>query len=82
MFSFLAKQRNRTHRPCSVPERSWSRGDPPDKPRRSIPWLIDSVHVMDPDVDEVVEGGVIQRHVVSTTIKLVLVEGHQASMVN
>ena len=50
--------------------------------RRSIPRFIDGVHIADPDIDEVVESGVVQRHVVRTTIQLVLVEGYQASVVN
>ena len=37
---------------------------------------------MDPDVDEMIKGGVVKRHVVSTTIKLVLIEHHQASMID
>ena len=50
--------------------------------RRSVPRLINGIHVPDPDVDEVVEGGVVQGHVVSPTIELVLVERYQASMVD
>ena len=50
--------------------------------RGSVPRLVDGVHVVDPDVDEVIKGGVVQGHVVCTTIQLVLVEGYQASVVN
>ena len=46
--------------------------------RRSVPRLVDGIHVSDPDVDKVVESGVVQRHVVRTTIQLVLVERYQA----
>ena len=37
---------------------------------------------MDPDVDEMIKCRIIQRHVISTTIELVLVEGYQASVVH
>ena len=50
--------------------------------RRSIPGLINGVHITDPDVDEVIQGGVVQGHVVRTTIQLVLVEGCQAPVVD
>ena len=46
------------------------------------PRFIDGVHVANPDIDEVVKGGVVERHVVRTTIQLVLVEGYQAPMVD
>ena len=50
--------------------------------RRSAPRLIDSVHITDTDVDKVVEGGIIERHVIRSTIQLVLVERNQASVVD
>ena len=37
---------------------------------------------MDPDVDEVVKSHIVERHVVGTTIKLVLMERYQAPMVD
>ena len=37
---------------------------------------------MDPDVDEVVKGGVVEGHIISTTVQLVLVEGYQAPVVD
>ena len=37
---------------------------------------------MDPDVDEMVERGVIQGHIVSPTIQLVLMESNKAPMIN
>ena len=37
---------------------------------------------MHPDVDEVIQSGVIKRHVVGMTIQLILVERHQASMIH
>ena len=37
---------------------------------------------MDPNVDEVIQGCIVQGHVVSATIKLVLMESHQAPMIN
>ena len=50
--------------------------------RQGVPWLIDGVHITDPDVDEVVQGGVVQGRVISPTIQLVLVEGYQAPMID
>ena len=50
--------------------------------RRSVPGLINGVHITDPDVNEVVQSGVVQGHVVRPTIQLVLVEGYQAPMVD
>ena len=50
--------------------------------RRGVPRLVNGVHIADPDVDEMVESGVIQRHIVGTTIKLVLVESNKAPMVD
>ena len=41
---------------------------------------VNGVHITDPHVDKMVKRGVIERHVVGATIKLVLVECHQASM--
>ena len=38
--------------------------------------------VADPNVDEVVQSGVVQRHVVSPTIQLVLVESYQTPVVD
>ena len=49
---------------------------------RSVPRLVNGVHVANPDIDEMVESGVVQGHVVRTTIQLVLMESHQAPMVN
>ena len=42
----------------------------------SVPWLVHGIHVPYPDVDQMVQHRIIKRHIVSTTIKLVLVEGH------
>ena len=50
--------------------------------RRSVPRLVDGIHVPDPDVDKVIEGGIVERHVIRTTIKLVLVERYQAPVVD
>ena len=50
--------------------------------RRSVPGFIDGVHIADPDVDKVVQGGVVQGHVVRPTIKLVLVERYQTPVVD
>ena len=50
--------------------------------RRSIPRLVDGIHIAHPNVDEVVQGRIIQRHVVGTTIQLILVESYQAPMIN
>ena len=49
---------------------------------RSIPRLVDRVHITHPDINEVVQGSVIQRHVVSMTIQLVLMESNKAPMIN
>ena len=54
----------------------------PHRTRRSVPRLVNGVHITDPDVDEMVKGGVIKRHVVGSPIQLVLVESHQAPMVD
>ena len=35
----------------------------------------------DPNVDEVIKGRIVERHVVGTTISLVLMECHQAPVV-
>ena len=48
----------------------------------SVPRLVHGIHVPYPDVDQMVQCRIIKRHIVGTTIKLVLVEGHQASMVH
>ena len=48
----------------------------------SIPWLINGVHVANPDIDEVVKGGVVQGHVIPPAIQLILVEGYQAPVVD
>ena len=66
------------HSPEAIPQ---TRGVPHGT-RGSIPRLVDGIHIPNPDVDKVIEGGVVQGHVVRTTIQLVLVEGYQASMVN
>ena len=38
------------------------------QPRHGVPRLVDGIHVSDPDVDEVVKGGVVQGHVISPAI--------------
>ena len=43
---------------------------------QSVPRLVRSVHVPSPNINEVIQGHVIQRHIVSSTIQLVLVESH------
>ena len=87
MFSFLAnKETEHTdpvllstdHGPEAVPQTS----SIPHGARRSVPGFVDGIHVADPDVNKVVEGGVVQRHVVRTTIQLVLMESYQASVEN
>ena len=50
--------------------------------RRSIPRLVDGIHIPDPNVDKMVKGGVIERHVVGAMIKLVLMKSYQAPMVH
>ena len=50
--------------------------------RRSIPRLVNGVHITDPNVDEVVKSGVVQGHVIRPTIQLVLVESHQAPVID
>ena len=49
---------------------------------RGVPRLIDGIHIPDPDVDEMVESGVVQGHIVRPTIQLVPMEGYQTSMVH
>ena len=87
MFSFLANKEtehtdpilfSRNHGPEAIPQtRRIAHGT-----RRSVPRFVDGVHIPDSDVDKVVQGRVVKRHVVGTTIKLVLMEGYQASVVN
>ena len=50
--------------------------------RRSIPRLIDGIHITDPDIDEMVERSIIKGHVIGATVKLVLVERHEAPMIH
>ena len=87
MFSFLAnKETEHTdsvllssdHGPEAIPQTSGV----PHGTRRSVPGFVNGVHITDPDVDQVVQGDVVQRHVIGATIQLVLMEGHQASMVD
>ena len=49
---------------------------------RRIPSLISGVHVAHPDVDEMIQNGVVKRHIVGTTIQLVLMEGNKTSVIN
>ena len=48
----------------------------------TVPRLINGVHITDPNIDEMVKHGIVKGHIVGTTIELVLVERHKASMVN
>ena len=81
MFSFLANKETEHTDPVLFssdhgPEAISQTGRVAHRTRRSVPRFIDGVHIADPDVDEVVESGVVQGHVVRPTIKLVLVECH------
>ena len=40
--------------------------------------MVTSIHVADPDVDEVIEGGVVEGHIISPTVELVPMERYQA----
>ena len=42
----------------------------------------DRIHIPSADVKEMVQHGVVKRHVVRPTVQLVLVEGYQAPMVD
>ena len=87
MFSFLAnKETEHTdpvllssdHRPQAIPQtRRVTHGT-----RRGVPRFIDSVHITDPDIDEMVKRRVVERHVVGATIELVLMEHYQAPVVD
>ena len=87
MFSFLAnKETEHTdpvlfssdHGPETTPQTSRvAHGT-----RRSVPRLIHGVHIPDPDIDEMIQSRIVEGHVVGTTIKLVLMESHQATMKN
>ena len=48
--------------------------------RRSIPQFVTGIHITGPDIDEMVQRGVVKRHVVSPMVQLILVEHHKASM--
>ena len=50
--------------------------------RRHIPSLISGVHVAHPDVDKMIQNSVVKRHIVGTTIQLVLMEGNKTSVIN
>ena len=83
----MAKQRNRTTDPVLLPsdhgpEAIPQTGRVTHGMHRSIPWLINGVHIVDPDVDEVIKSGVVQRHVIGTTVQLVFMESHQASVID
>ena len=68
----------RNHGPEVIPQT----GGIPHGTRGSIPRLVDGVHIAHPDVDEVIQGSIVERHVVGTTIQLVLMESNKASMIN
>ena len=87
MFSFLAnKETEHTdpvlfssdHCPETIPQ---TRGIPHGT-RQSVPRLIDGIHIPSPNIDQVVQSCIIQRHVVRPAIQLVLMESNKASMVN
>ena len=65
------------HSPEAIPQT----GRVAHRTRRSVPRLIDGIHITDPDVDKVIEGSVVQGHVVGTTVQLVLMESYQASVI-
>ena len=48
----------------------------------SIPRLVDGVHIVHPNVDQMIQSRVVERHVVGAMIQLVLMESNEASMVN
>ena len=86
MFSFLANKETEHTDPVLLPSDHGPEAIPqasrvPHRTRQSVPRLINGVHITDPDIDEMIECRIVERHVVSTTIKVVLVERHQASMV-
>ena len=66
------------HRPEAIPQTSRV----PHGTRRSVPRLIDGIHIPDSDVDEVIECGIVERHIIRPAIQLVLMEGYQAPMID
>ena len=49
---------------------------------QSVPRLVDGVHIADPDVDEMVKCSIVEGHVVGMTIKLVLVECNETTVID
>ena len=66
------------HSPETIPQT----GGVPHGTRRSVPRLVDRIHIADPDVDEVVESGVVEGHVISPTVELVLMERYQTPVID
>ena len=73
MFSFLAnKETEHTdpvlfssdHGPEAIPQT----GGITHGTCQSVPGLVNGIHIPDPDVDEVIKGCIVERHVVGTTI--------------
>ena len=50
--------------------------------RRSVPRLVGDVHVASPNVDEMVPGDVVERHILRTTVQLVLMESNKVSVID
>ena len=68
----------RNHGPEAIPQT----GGVPHGTRGGVPRLVDGVHIVHPDVDKVIQGGVIERHIISPTIQLVLMKSNKASMID
>ena len=47
-----------------------------------VPRLVDGVHVVGTNVEEMIKSHIIQRHIIRPTIQLVLMESDEAPMVN
>ena len=87
MFSFLANKETEhtdpvlfpsNHGPEVIPQTSHK----PHGMCRSVPRLASNVHVTSTDIEEVVQGHIIKRHIIHAAIKLVLMESNKAPMIN
>ena len=87
MFSFLHNKETEPTNPVLFPSDHGPEAVPQTSRvahgmRRHVPRLINGVHILHPNIDQVVKGCVIKRHVIHLTIQLVLVESNKAPMVH